>query len=469
MIRKALSCASLGSVLVFAGNTPALAQAMDASTTLPNAKAGECYAKVIIPAQYKTETVDVVQKEASERIEIVQAKYEWVTERVLIQQSSFKLEPVPATYSTVEERVEVRPQYSEWRLGSGKSAKKASLSLLAGAQSAGLSTQNARPGQCYAEYFQPARYRTETVRVVKKEAAERIEVTPPKYQWNEQRVMVKEASTKVVETPAVYATVSEKVLVSPATTVWKKGTGLVQRIDNTTGEIMCLVEVPAKYKTVTKRVVKAPASSKVVQIPAEYKTERVRKLVAPAQERRVPLPAEFETVTKRVQISEEKVGWYLSTAAPSASGKPTGRKLCLQEIPAEFKTVEKRVVKSPARTKRVEIPAQYKTVKKRKLIAPASQKRIPVPAVKQTVTKRQKIADEKLEWKPVLCETNMSKGLITEIQRALTREGFSPGPSDGVIGRGTMAAIDNYQLKNNLARGGLTMATLKALGVTVGN
>lgn len=469
MIRKALSCASLGGALAFAGNGAVLAQGADASSTLPNAKPGECYAKVIIPAQYKTESVEVIQKEASEKIEIVPAKYEWVTERVLTQQASYKLEPVPATYSNAEERVETSSAFTEWRLGGGKNAKKASLSLLAGARSAGLDTTSARPGQCYAEYFDPSQFRTETVRVVAKEASERIEVTPPKYEWAEEKVLIKEASTKVVETPAVYATVSEKVLVSPATTIWKKGAGPVQRIDNTTGEIMCLVEVPAKYKTVTKRVVKTPASSQVVQIPAEYKTERVRKLVAPAQERRVPVPAEYETVTKRVKVSDEKVAWYAATAAANATGKATGRELCLQQVPAQFKTVAKRVVKTPASTKRVEIPAQYKTVKKRKLVAPASQKRIPIPAVKQTVTKRQKVSDERMEWKSVLCETNMSKGLITDIQRALQREGFNPGPADGVIGRGTMAAVDNYQLKNDLARGGLTMATLKALGVQVGN
>jgi len=117
-------------------------------------------------------------------------------------------------------------------------------------------------------------------------------------------VLVKEASQKEIAVPPVYETVTEKVMVEPAKTVWKKGRGLVEKIDHTTGEIMCLVEIvkvadaqfiwheihnremsaktrtgnqiclkktPARYKTVTRRVVKTPASTKTVEIPAQYK------------------------------------------------------------------------------------------------------------------------------------------------------------------------------------------------------
>lgn len=47
--------------------------------------------------------------------------------------------------------------------------------------------------------------------------------------------------------------VEERVLVKPARKEWKPGRGEVERVDNATGEIMCLVEVPAEYKTVRKR------------------------------------------------------------------------------------------------------------------------------------------------------------------------------------------------------------------------
>jgi len=69
-------------------------------------------------------------------------------------------------------------------------------------------------------------------------------------------------------------------MVEDAKTVWRKGRGAIEKIDNGTGDVMCLVEVPPVFKTVTKRVLKTPASTRATEIPAKYETIRVRKLVA---------------------------------------------------------------------------------------------------------------------------------------------------------------------------------------------
>ena len=45
--------------------------------------------------------------------------------------------------------------------------------------------------------------------------------------------------------------------------------------------------------------------------------------------------------------------------------------------------------------------------------------------------------------------------------------GFNPGPIDGELGSQTYAAIAAYQRSKNLPTGGLTMNTLKSLGVAV--
>ena len=75
----------------------------------PNAKPGECYARVFVPPTYKTEDVQVLKADASERIEVVPEKYEWVNEQVLVKGASERLEVVPATYEWVEEQVLVKP------------------------------------------------------------------------------------------------------------------------------------------------------------------------------------------------------------------------------------------------------------------------------------------------------------------------------------------------------------------------
>ncbi len=221
---------------------------------------------------------------------------------------------------------------------------------------------NAEPGKCYARVLTPAKYKLTTERVLKSEAAEKVQVIPAKYGYKTEKVLVKEAgerivvvpgkyktvtekilvkpaSERIVKVPATYETVSEKVLVKPATTTWKKGSGLQTRINGTTGEIMCLVDTPAVYRTVTKRVVKTPATTKTIPVPAVYKT------------------------------------------------------------------VTKRVVATPPTTKRIPVPAVYKTVKVKTLISPAETRRIPVPATYQTVTKRVKVADSHLDWRVVKCRT----------------------------------------------------------------
>lgn len=430
---------------------------------LPDAKPGECYAKVMIPAKYKTETQDIVKRDAYEKIDIVPAKYQTVEEKVLVRQGGEKIVPVPAVYETQEERVEIEPARLVWKQGKTAKAKIADSSLVAGAHALGL-PETAKAGQCFTEYHLPARYKTEAQKVLKKEASKKFEIVPAKYETVEEKVLISEASEKLIEVPAEYETVTEKVLERAAYTTWKKGRGPVERIDNSTGDIMCLVEVPAKYKTIKKRVLKKPATTKKVEIPAKYTLQKVRKLVSPATEKAIEIPAEYETVSKRIKVSDAKTTW--APSGTQADGKPTGRVLCMTEIPAKYKTVKKSIVKVPASVKKVEIPAVYQTQKVRKLVSPPQEKRIKIPAEKQTISKRVRVSSPRLEWRPVLCETNMTEDLNLQIQSALKKAGFDPGPVDGVIGRQTLVAVDQFQRKNGLPTGGITMRTLKELGVT---
>ncbi|MCH9813576.1 MAG: peptidoglycan-binding protein [Epsilonproteobacteria bacterium] len=215
----------------------------------PNAKAGECYARVLIPAQYQMQTEKVLAKEAGENITVVPAKYNMVTKKILVKEASQRLVAIPATYKKVTEKV-----------------------------------------------------------------------------------LVKEASEKLVKVPATYENITEKILVKAAHTAWKKGRGPVEKLDGSTGEILCLVSIPAQYRTVTKRVLKTPASTKSVPVPAVYKTVartvvdqpastksvpvpavyktvKVRELVEPAAVKKSVIPETYQTVTKRVKVSDAELKW----------------------------------------------------------------------------------------------------------------------------------------------------------------
>lgn len=218
-----------------------------------------------------------------------------------------------------------------------------------------LLPSDARPGECYAKVFVPPVYKTVEESVIVQEATEKMEIIPAEYDWVEEDIIVEEASERLEVIPAKYDMVEEKVLVQPtsvreervpeeyewveekvlvksAHTLWKKGRGLIEQVDNATGEIMCLVEIPAEYKTVRKQVLKKPASVETVKIPAEYhtmgkkvmvrppstrtvkipakyETVRVKKMVKPEQKKISDVPAEYDTVTKEVLVSEGKAAW----------------------------------------------------------------------------------------------------------------------------------------------------------------
>ncbi len=211
---------------------------------------------------------------------------------------------------------------------------------------------NAKPGECYARVLTPPKYKTVTERVLVKEAGEKLITIPAKYEWVEEKVLVKEGGEKIVTIPpvyktvtervmvkapgkklvtipAVYKTVTEKVLVSPEHTEWKKGTGPIEKVNEITGEIMCLVKVPAVYKTVTKRVMVKPPQTKEIETPPVYKTITKRVLVKPAQVKKIKIPPVYKTVRVKKMVE--------------------GPKVIKKTIPPVYKTITKRIKVSEAK------------------------------------------------------------------------------------------------------------------------
>ncbi len=443
-----------------------LAEPVDKTNTLPDAKPGQCYAKVRVPAKYETRQEKVLVREAAQKIKTIPAKFELAEKTVTVKAAQTKLVPEPVEYKKVVEKIETSPAMNLWVTSFDKRAKPASPGLLAAAkQNLGIKINEAVPGMCFKEYYTPTQFKTETQDVVVKEAAEKVASIPAQYETVEERVMVKEPSEQIIEVPATYETVTEKVLIEPAKTVWKKGAGPIEKIDNTTGEIMCLVEIPAKYKTVKKQVVKTPATIKKVEIAALYQTVKVRKLITPEKEQRTKVPATYQKITKRKKVADASFSWHPAHEANRPEGNPTGSQVCLKEIPAKYQTVTKLVVSKPAGFAKQQLPAGTETIKVKKLVTNASEKRSEIPAEYKTVTKRAKVSGESLEWRQVLCETNMTREIAMRVQQALKDAGYNVGAVDGIPGGATLRAVDAYQRSKGLPTGGLTIRTLDSLGV----
>ena len=467
---------------------------------LPPAKPGQCFTKAFFPAKYATSTERVLASEASERVQVTPAKYGWGSEKIKITDGTQRTVTIPATYKTVYERVMAKQSAQTWRTSLSKNSPEASQMLMNAAQAAGMPTGAAQPGTCFYECYAPAKYQKITEKVLASEASERIVAIPAKYNTVTKRILVSEGTEKLVKSPAQYKNVRERIMVSPARTEWKK-TKCGDRGCNQS-EVVCLVEIPAVYRTVTKKVVAKPASTRKLTTPPVYKTVNIQQLVTPASSRSIPVPATYKTVTRTQKVAPGQYGWTNSAgncsnarstgmsaaggsngadmsngagygsgatlsagSSLSASAKATGNKVCLTATPAQYNKVSKRVVVTPARTKVITTPAKYTTVKVKKLISPASERRIAIPATYKTVTKKRMVADGYAKWVPIVCQTNINKTMVRNVQKALRAAGHYNGPIDGILGSASRAGIRSYQKAKGLPVAGLSVATMQSLGL----
>ncbi len=436
---------------------------IDATNTLPDAKPGECFAKVIVPAEYETRTEKVLVKPESEKVVINPAVFD-VAEKSIVEKEGYtKIKAIPAKFREEIIEVETSPASNTWVTSLGKKGIPASPALLAGAKTNGIDISSATVGACYQEYFIPAKFEEASKDVLVKEESEEIKIADAQFEEAQETVVVKQASKKKVYKAPEYEVVEEKIEIEPAKAVWKKGDGPISKIDNSTGEIMCLIQVPAKYKIIKKTVLKTPSTIDLVEVPEEVKAIKVSKLVSDATIDKVKIPAEYKKVTLTNKVSDAAFIWR--TAGVEGDGKYTGNQICLKEIPAKFAKIKKLVVDTAAAIEEEKVEPVAKLVKVSNVATPAEEIRTKIPAEYKTVEKRSKVTSERLEWQRVLCKTNMGPNINKRIQQALKDAGVYNGPIDGAIGAGSMKAVERFQKENGLARGGLTIDVLEKLGV----
>lgn len=271
-------------------------------------------------------------------------------------------------------------------------------------------------------------------------------------------------------------------VIVPPVTEWKEDTVVLRE------EYKKISTIPATFKDVEKEIVIKEASEKIVPVAAQYKLVEEKVLIKPEEKKLVRVPAQYKTVTEKVLVSPEREVWKKGDGPITKIDEETGDILCLVKEPAVYKTVKKNVLVSAETTREEIIPAQYQIIKKSVVASPATVQKTAIPEVKQKMIVRE-IASEaqiketvipakvekikkqvilepsKTDWKPVLCKTNMTKPVITRLQKALKAEGLDPGVIDGSYGGKTAVAVREYQKQKGLAVGGLTLETLSALNV----
>jgi peptidoglycan hydrolase-like protein with peptidoglycan-binding domain len=136
-------------------------------------------------------------------------------------------------------------------------------------------------------------------------------------------------------------------------------------------------------------------------------------------------------------------------------------------VAAQYNTVSSRVIDREASLREETVPAVYKTVTRQVVDVAASTREIDVPAQYQNLSSSMKVSEASEQWRSILCETNATPSKIVEIQQALSKAGYNPGPMDGVIRAQTMSAVNGYQTAKGLPVDAyLNLETVKSLGVS---
>lgn len=255
----------------------------------PEARPGQCFARVTIPEVAETYTEERIiaparteQREAPARYEMVDTQvlvkeptteqvvipgvYRTFTETVVV--SPERVEPVlvPATWQTYSERVMVRPAYATWKPGCDVLGRPAAA---------------AGDALC------------------------RVEV-PAQFAQVQRRRVVTPESVASRTIPAVTRQVTRRELVTPA------------RVEARA--------VPAQYRTVKDRRLVAPATTETVQIAEVRRTERLRRIVSPARtEWREVLCGSNASKAKLAQVQRALAARGFQTAADGVFGPQTLR------------------------------------------------------------------------------------------------------------------------------------------------
>lgn len=224
----------------------------------PDADAGECFARVLVPDTIEVSSAQVVDREATYELKLIPATYETVTEQRLLKEASTVYKTVPPVYETVTETIIVEPEREE-------------------------------------SIVVPATYETYSERVLVREAYTTWKKGDGLYGRDLANATGETIATATgellcrVEVPAEYETVTKTRLLTPEAT-----------------EVRV---IPAVTKTVTKEVVVEPARVIEETIPAEYETVSRQQLVSESVEERIEIPATYKTVEKRVVTNVGGLEW----------------------------------------------------------------------------------------------------------------------------------------------------------------
>jgi len=263
------------SPFAFAGQTSG-----DPSLVPSNPQAGQCYARVKIPAQYSTQRKHIIAeegynklevtqprlasrqeqvevKEASVRYEVRQPSFRTVTKQMMVRPSYDKLSVSPPEFRTVTETVQTSAPRTVWKRGNPGALAAQGYNVLSVADAG----QNGRGYSSTTNYGASGGTQCGSLCEI----------------WC------------LVEEPGESVSFNRRVMTSP---------GEVRRTN-----------IPAKYRAITKQVLADPGGVRQVPVPAQYRNVTVEDVVDPGGARTVSVPPKYAGVDQKTLISAERFEW----------------------------------------------------------------------------------------------------------------------------------------------------------------
>lgn len=235
---------------------------------MPNARPGECFARMQIPAQYQSVPKQVAVSEAYERARLTQAQFARDTEEVIVKDAHTRYVVRQPKFAVKQQQVMLRPAYDR-------------LEVV------------------------PARF-TYT--------QEQVQVTEPRLVWKRgvglsgiSRTDPRTGETWcLVEEPGRTITINKRVVAEP--------------------EQVRRVPVAAQTVSVARQVLIDEGGVEKIQVPAQTRSMTVQRLVAPGKVDTYTMPGEFDTIEQRQMTAPERFEW-VSVLCDTNAGPDTIKRL----------------------------------------------------------------------------------------------------------------------------------------------
>lgn len=282
--------ACLGSA-AYAGNYAAPTYTPDLLP--PNPQAGECYARVEIPAQHSTKSQSVIIQDGYRTYKVSEPQITSRLQEIMIKEPSIRYEVRQPTYKTVTEQIMIRPAYDKLTVVQPsfkthvETIRVSEPRLVWKRGNPAILRQQGYKIHSVADMNNGGRGYSETSKGYHKDRATLC--GPACDVWC------------LVEDPGESISYNRKVLASPA------------RIDR--------IPISAKYTSVTKQIVADPGGVREIPVPGEYSTITVEQVNSRANAHQINVPAEYGTVGQKVQTHPSRYEWRRIVCRPKTAAE----------------------------------------------------------------------------------------------------------------------------------------------------